>query len=313
MSAGPALPDLHTACLNRLAGAFLSDACKGLSLGDKGYEKYIDPKFELDGNEVQTDFLSIGVDDAQHYKIVGAKQVVGQEKGIIANEDKIESQLEEVVQFKEITSEAVQNFLSSKSSSASPSVNESVAVLPSSAYEQHEEFVDDFCENNNIVVWETNIEGTERVRKANGKHTVPDFDELLSKRGSQDGIYLYDVDSSILPVVRKSDMQLIKFTFAKRLITYSYHEQTTEIPYSMIDDIMLDHNRPILGHLPPNERDEYWQRCMLSLQTTLEVISESKDEINVFEWEKERFLYDKSARSKLTEEIRSGLGIGVGA
>jgi len=310
MSAVADLTDMHTACLNRLAGVFIPDACKGLSLQDKGYDRFVDPCFEADGKTVETDFLSIGSDDAQHYKIVGAKPIVGEDGGIIRDTDRIESQLEEVAQLRNIPSVSVEEYLSIKGESAGPSIQEPVAVLPSRAYSEHKQLVDRFCEKQNIIAWTASIGGTEKVQKVSGKHSVPEFDELLSERGSQDGVFLYDIDSSICPVVRESDMQLIKFIFAKRLVTYSYHEQTTKIPYSGIDDIMMDHKRPVLGHLSKEERDQYWQRCMLTLQTTLEVISESTDEMNVFEWDKKRFLYDKSARSSLIEEIRSGLGIG---
>lgn len=310
MSVGGDLTDMHTACLNRLAGAFLPDACKGVSLGDKGYEKFVDPKFQRNDGALEPDFLSIGIEDAQHYKIVGAKPVVGVEGGIVRDSQKIKSQLEKVAELREIPSDSFGDFLSTKSTSASTSVQEPVAVLPSRAYSEHQGLVDSFCDERDIIAWTISLEGTEKVQKVSGKHEVPEFDELLSERGSQEGIFLSDVDSSIFPVVRKSDMQLIKFVFADRLITYSYHEQTTEIPYSEIDRIMLDPDRPILGHLSKEERDEYWQRCMLTLQTTLGVVSESQKEINVFEWEKEKFLYDKSARSSLIEEIRSGLGIG---
>lgn len=310
MSASGDLIDLHTACLNRLTGAFLSDACKGVSLGDKGYDKFIDPKFEVNGQSINTDFLSTGVDEAQHYKIVGAKSVLDTDSGIIRDEGKINSQLEEVVQFQDIPSSSVGKFLSAKNNTSSPSVHEAVAVLPSKAYSEHKDIVDQFCKDKDIIAWTASLEGTEKIEKVSGKHEVPEFDELLSERGSQEGIFLHDIDSSIYPVVRNTDIQLIKFTFAKRLITYSCHEQTTQIPYSEIDEIMLNHDRPILGHLSKQERNKYWQQCMLSLQTTIGVMTESQDEINLFEWNKERFLYDNSARSRLVEEIRDGLGIG---
>lgn len=310
MSVGGDLTDMYTACLNRLVGAFLPNACKGVSLGEKGYEKVVDPRFQANDETVETDFLSVGIDDAQHYKIVGAKPIVGEEGGIIRDSERVESQLEEVTELRQILPDSLDGFLSTKNILANPSVQEPVAVLPSKAYSQHQQLVDRFCDENDLIAWTTSLQGTEKVQKVSGKHEVPELDELLSERGSQEGIFLYDVDSSICPVVRESNMQLIKFVFADRLITYSYHEQTTEIPYSEIDEIMLDHDRPILGHLSKEERDSYWQRCMLTLKTTLGVISESKEEINVFEWEKEKFLYDNSARSRLLEEIRSGLGIG---
>ncbi|AQL42393.1 hypothetical protein BV210_06545 [Halorientalis sp. IM1011] len=105
-------------------------------------------------------------------------------------------------------------------------------------------------------------------------------------------------------------MSLIKFRFACRLITYAHGEQTTLIPYEDIDDIMLNAERPILGHLSEDERDKYWQQCMLTLRNTLNEIKQSQEGVNVFEWEKQRFLYDNSARSSLIEEIRSGLDLG---
>ena len=310
MSVGSDLTDMHTACLNRLTGAFLPDACKGKSPGNKGYNKIVDPKFNHNGESVETDFLSIGISDAQYYKIVGAKAVIGEEDGIIYDSEKISSQLEKLNEMSEISQKALDEYLSAKDISSTPSIQEFVAVLPYRAYSYHQQVIDQFCEENNIIAWTASLEGTEKIQKVSGKHNAPELDELLSGRGNQEGIFLYDIDSSICPVVRESDMQLIKFVFADRLITYSYREQTTQIPYSEIDSIMLNHDRPILGHLSEEERDDYWQQCMLTLQTTMGVISESQKEMDVFEWEKEKFLYDNSARSRLLEQIRSGLGIG---
>lgn len=299
------LADMHTACLNRLAGAFQPSACHGLSFQDRGYDGFLDPKL----NSTETDFMSMGDSDVQHYKVVGAKTKLGDPTGIINDEDEIIRQLQETVSFQRISDSVVEEFLTKKDHSLQLSLQESVALVPSEAYSQHEDCISDFLSSNELCIWVITLNGN-KIKKRHGHHDVTEIDELVSDAGSRDGIHLHDIDCSICPVVRDSDMQLIKLLFAKRLITYSYQSQVTEIQYDDIDEIMLGSRVPILGHLPPDQRDDYWQQCMLTLKNTCGVISGSKKGVDLYQWDKERFLYDKSARSNLIEEIRSDLGIG---
>lgn len=310
MSTRQTLTDTHTACLNRLYGVFHSEACRGLSLQEKGYNGFLDPKYRSNKREFETDFLGVGTNDVQHFKVVGAKPIVDDNLGVIVNEGEIENQLEKLNGYKQITPEMAEEFLSVKNYPLRPTIQERVALLPTEAYKRNKNLIDNFCREKDIVVWTVSLKGTEKVEKVAGKHKIPEIDELISDRGTQDGVHLQDIDSSIFPVTRGSDLRLIKFTFASRLVKFSYLEQTIIIPYEKIDEIMTDRRRPILGHLSKTERDSVWQQCMLTLRNTLKLIKDSQKGVNVFEWKKERFLYDKSARASIIEEIRSGLGIG---
>lgn len=311
MSVQQDLTDMHTACVNRLAGVFQSNACEGVSLQDEGYKGFVDPSFSTDGSdEINSDFLSIGVDDAQHFKIVGAKSTVDASPEIVEREEELESQLDDVLVLHDVTTEMVDEFLSVKSTTTSPTIQEPVAIFPRRAYDLHESTITDYCSENDIIGWTIDIGHNESVCKVIGTHSVPTMDEVLSGRGGQQGIRLHDIDCSLCPVVRNSDMRLIKFRFVSRLISYAYRQQSTQIPYSKIDEIMLDGRPPILGQLSEESRDSYWQQCMLTLRNTLNLVEESQEGINTFKWKKERFLYDKSTRSSLIEDVREDLGLG---
>lgn len=300
------IEDFHTRCFNQVHGLYLEGASKTKNLSE--YSLYPDPHIDSLDLESPPDFIAIGPsNDAQIIQIVGASRSITTSQPTLQGEEEILAELETASNEIDDTTDQITDFLNNVGEAA-PRIIEKVAVLPESVYAAHQSSIDEFAESNSVHIWVLSNPSNELWSEV-GNHDSDTIQEVLDGNS----VEFLDINCDLVSAARNSDIDLIKYRFAQRLLNYSYNEHREDVGFHEIDKIMVDNEPPLLGHLPKEEREEFWQQCMLSMKFTFELMEESSKGVEHFEWKSTAFLTRPGLRSRRLETVRENLGIGEAA
>lgn len=300
------IEDYYTRCFNQVHGLYLEGASKTNNLSE--YSVFPDPFVDFGEFESPPDFIAIGPSsDVQVIQIVGASRSISSTQPILQDDEEILSDLKAVSQDVDNNPDEITDFLQSVGEGPA-SILEKVAVLPENAYMSNKSAIDEIARSDDLNIWVLSNPSNELWLEV-GNHDSDVIEEVLD--GNR--VEFLDINCDLVSAARKSDIDLIKYRFAQRLLNYSYNEHRAEVGFHEIDGIMVDNDRPLLGHLPKKERQEYWQQCMLSMKLTFELMEESSKGVEHFEWKKTAFLTRPSLRSRRLETVREQLGLGEAA
>jgi hypothetical protein len=303
--------DPHNYSLNKLYTLYRPEMSVTGNLADLGYEGFPDPRFKPeDGNPSNPDFLAIGSDgDAQIIDIKGFNNIEKYLDEREEIEEKIESKIEELEKYRDITPEMVSDYLSMWGRTIEPDHHELVVLIPSDVFQEYDETIENVSNESGIRVWVLDENSVEHLWVASGTHYNSDLHTELKKNGSH-GIEVYQGGKDLIRFTRDTDKDIVRFFFVANITAYCAYEGKKTFYFDEIDDVLTEEQKPpMFGHLPPDERENIWIDCMNSMLDRFELVTRRDTVRDSYEWERKRFLSQPRDRFKILEEVGQDLGI----
>lgn len=303
--------DPHAHILNRLYTLYQVDLSGLGNLSDIGYNGFADPLFENEDDGPYTpDFLAIGPDgDAQIIDVKGFENIEEYLAGQSDVEEKIQSVVEELEKYEDISQSMVSDYLTLHDISYEPNEHELVVLLPHEIYEKYESRVVDAAESVGLKVWVLEENSVEHLWMASGNHNNDSLHDYL-QRSSGRGVRVYEGGRDYIRFVRDTNKDVVRFYFVAHITAHCAHEGKLKFAFDEIDDILVRELRPpMFGHLPTSERDEIWIDCIRTMRDRFDLISRLPTIDDKYEWERTRFLRQPRDRYKILQEVGGHLGV----
>jgi len=307
----PDFDDPHAYTLSKLYTLYRVDMSGLGNLSDIGYMGHPDPRFESEEKGPYTpDFLSIGeVGDAQIIDVKGFENIETYIDRRSDVEDKIESVIEDLQKYQNVTRSMVADYLTLHDISYTPDHHELVVLLPHEVYTKYESTVVSTAESVGLRVWVLEENSVEHLWLAHGEHKNQTLTDHI-ERGSGRGLQVYQGGKDLIPFARDTDKDIVRFHFAANITAYCSHERKLEFRFDEIDDILVNKQRPqMFGHLPASEREEIWRDCIRQMRDRFNLISRTTAINDTYEWEKKRFLKQPRDRYKILQDVGEELGV----
>lgn len=272
-------------------------------LCDLGYYGYADPVFSDTNHE--PDILSFHPKgDVQHLNIETFEDYTfGEDEKV--DREKIENRITSVAESKLVSDETVSNYLDSRKHDFEPTIQEVVCVLPADVYEEHPDFIEGEISDQNIILWLVEANGTTSIWKEVGSHSNLTLDDEISSRYKA-----YPSSNDILRYSRSTDDDRLKYEFIQRLVRHCGRMNITEFSFEEVDNIMVETNPPILGHIPENDRkDNYWANYIYSMLHRFDLLELSEKGENIYIWKQEKFVNEPRYRHRILRELKESLDL----
>lgn len=303
--------DPHAYTLRKLWTLYRVDMSGLGNLSEIGYKGYPDPLFEDDSDGAYTpDFLAIGENgDVQIIDVKGFENIETYLDGRSEVEDKIGSVIEDLSKYDEITPPMVADYLSMHGISYRPDHHELVVLLPHRVYAKYETTVVSAAESAGLKVWVLDENSAEHLWLANGEHINQTLTNHISRESGR-GIQVYRGGKNLLPFVRDTDKDIVRFYFVANITAYCGHKRKLEFRFDEIDDILVNEQRPkMFRHLPRSDREEIWKDCVRQMRDRFGLISRTPTINDTYEWEKKRFLKQPRDRHRIIQDVGEELGV----
>lgn len=307
----PDFDDPHASTLRKLWTLYRIDMSGIGNLTEVGYKGYPDPLFEDDDDSRYTpDFLSIGEDrDAQIIDVKGFENIEQYLNDRSEVEGKIKEVIEDLEKYDDVTPPMVSEYLSMHGITFEPDHHELVVLLPHEVYTKYESTIVSAADSVGLRVWVINKNSAEHLWLAYGDHRNQDLTNYI-ERGSGQGVQLYQGGKDLLPFVRDTDKDIVRFFFVANITAYCSQRRKLEFRFNEIDNILVNEHRPkMFRHLPPSEREDIWKDCIRQMRDRFELISRTTAIQDTYKWEKERFLTQPRDRSRILENVGDELGV----
>lgn len=303
--------DPHGNSLRKLWTLYRIDTSGIGNLSQLGYKGYPDPLFkDENGGPFTPDFLAIGEDgDAQIIDVKGFENIEEYLDGRSEVEAKIESVIEDLKKYENISPAMVSDYLSMQNVSYRPDHHELIVLLPHTVYTNYESTVIDVAEAADLRVWVLEENTSEHLWLAYGEHSNQTLTDHI-ERGAGRGLQVYQGGKDLLPFVRDTDKDIVRFYFVANITAYCGHERKLEFRFDEIDDILVNELRPkMFRHLPKSERADIWKDCINQMRSRFELISRTTAIDDTYEWDRTRFLKQSRDRNRIVESVGEELGV----
>jgi len=303
---GPGLVDDFTSYWSQLYTLYAEEILWGDKLCDEGYHGYPEPRYGVDEIDTEPDLFGYHEDgDAHHISVESFSGLKENGDYREDRQDAIQSKMASVSGFEDIPSEDVANWLSTTwGVDFEPNHQEAVILVPHKLYELYESVFEDCVHETGTIVWVIEPGQPSTVSKEAGSHSNRRLENAISS-----SLSLYPNANDLLQFSRKTQPKYLKFAFVRKLVSYCTRETTREFDFEEVDDIMINSQPPILGHLPRTTREDHWQDYLYSMLRRFELL-EMADAENRYRWKKKSFLNEPRYQSRILENVRNELGIG---
>ena len=307
----PDFDDAHAYTLSKLTALYRVDMSGIGNLSDIGYQGFPDPIFVDDSIGTYTpDFLAVGKSgDAQIIDVKGFENIEDHLDTRTEVEDKIESTVEELERYDDITTAMVVEYLDLHDIDFEPDFHELVVLLPHEVYSEYSTAVMNGAESADLNVWVLEDNGAEYLWLANGEHDNPELNDGI-ERGSGRGLQVPYSGRDLIPFARDTDRDIVRFRFVANLMAYCAHEGKQKFTFNEIDDILVNEQQPrMFTHLARKEREDIWIDCIHAMLDRFGIISQLPAVEETYEWEKTRFLSQPKDRFKILQDVGEDLGV----
>lgn len=307
----PDFHDAHAYTLSKLTALYRVDMSGTGNLSDIGYQGFPDPIFEDDSIGTYTpDFLAVGKDgDAQIIDVKGFENIERHLETRNRVEEKIESTVEDLGRYEDITTAMVADYLDLHDIDFEPAYHELVVLLPQDIYSEYSTAVVNGAESAGLTVWVLEDSGAEYLWLANGEHDNQELNKGI-ERGSGRGLQVPSSGKDLIPFARDTDRDIVRFRFVANLMAYCAHEGKQKFTFKEIDDILVNEQKPrMFAHLPREEREGIWIDGIHAMIDRFGIISQLPAVEETYEWEKTRFLSQPRDRFKILQDIGEDLGV----
>jgi len=274
-----------------------------------GYRGYPDPGFETDDGKVVTDLIAFSTaGDTQHFLVECFESIQDSENNYKSGkENVVRSTLEEANRLHDLPEDAISRTINRRGDhDFEPQHCEVVVLVPNSFYECYSELLKESVEDFNLIIWTVTPNGSSIIKKIEGEHSSNELNRVIS-----DGLEAYPDSDNLLQYNRKTDASHLKFAFIKRLVSYCSRERQRRFTFKEVDDIMVEHDPPILGHLTAKTRkEEFWRQFLHSMLNRLSLIEQSDTDRNTYKWKRKKFVTEPRYRRKILSGVKEELEIG---
>lgn len=292
--------DIHTVYMSHLYTLYKQNIMTTTpQLCDIGYTAYPDPIYTQGSAEHKPDFIAFSESygDVQHISVCDFDGVDPDQIEI-----EVEKKLTAISDFNQITDQMVSEYLDLRNIDFSPSLHELVALIPAGIYDSHSTIIDEIANDENLIIWVIETNGSASIWKTFGGHQNLDLDTEIESTYQS-----YRNGTDLLRYTRGSNEDRLKFEFTQRLVKHCAREGDRGFHINDVDAVMVENEPPVLGHLTPEERERYWRRCMHSLINRFEMV-DSTGRGN-YEWTKKQFVKETRYRQQILDKMKMKLGL----